>query len=64
MKYRFFPVMLNGKKIGVAQIENDRLLVNIHNKLIRDVVIGDVLNHVSVEIVDQETTTLTIHNER
>lgn len=63
MKYRFFPVMLDGVKIGVAQIENGRLNINIQNGLYRDIVIGDTLTHVSVAIVDENTTNLTIHNE-
>ena len=64
MKYIFIPVLLNGEKVGEAQIQNNGLLINIRHRLIREMTYGYEIESLSITYSEDNPhdTILTIHS--
>ena len=60
MKHAYIPVMLEGKRVGSAYIDADRLLVSVHDKSLKELLWNDrLLTNVSIDIPGSGS--LTIH---
>ena len=64
MKHTYIPVMLEGKRVGSAHIEADRLMVSVTDGNIKKLLWGDqLLTNVSVHIPGKGELTIQPNNE-
>lgn len=64
MKHVYIPVMLDGKRVGSAYIDANRLLVSISDASLKDLLWGDhLLTNVSIDIPGKGQLTIEPINE-
>lgn len=67
MKNQYVPVTLDGKKVGIAMVDNGRLLIQVHSEVFRPKLWGTASNtgieSVSIDRLEDSEVTLTIHQD-